>query len=145
MKTILPSKEMIGLARQVVDKGGLFSMRATGDSMFPAVCDGDMVVVGPVGPDGPQPGEIVLAETQSGIKLHRLIDVLNDNKGLRYLIKGDAEYGPGEEIDANSLCGLVAKISRPFTRSLSPRFIVACFKTILIRRIRDIYSRLLDL
>jgi len=110
----LDDERLWDLAAEVIGKGGLFEFRARGYSMYPCIADGDRVKLGPLAASGPALGEIVLARSASGLRLHR---VVAQGKCLR--LRGDAQPGPGEEIGHGNVCGRVLAVQvSPLQRCL---------------------------
>ncbi|MBW1807862.1 MAG: S24/S26 family peptidase [Deltaproteobacteria bacterium] len=129
--TLLLSSELVELAREVIAKGGRLHFRTRGHSMFPSIADGDEVVIGPLDPGGPQIGQVVLVDTQSGPRLHRLI--AKDADGKYFVARGDAELSAGDRIKADQIYARIVQTRRPLSRWLSPGFILAMLRTTLRR------------
>ncbi len=65
--------DLEALLREVVGRGGHMAIRGRGVSMQPAIAEGDVMVVGPPGPGGPRPGEIVLWAHDGRLVAHRVV------------------------------------------------------------------------
>jgi hypothetical protein len=100
--------------------------------MVPAIADGDQVILGPLPEGGARAGDVVLAGTPSGPRLHRVVGAGADPSGPFLQIRGDAEAGPGERVRPETVCGRVVRVRRPLRRWFSPRFWLAT-----LRRIRS--------
>lgn len=101
---------MIDLLLAVHEKGAVFRFRASGESMFPTIRNGDIITVS--SPDGVHavPGDIVAFRTPLGGKLavHRVTGVRSGS----FLIKGDNSLEPDGTIPRSDILGLVTRIER---------------------------------
>jgi hypothetical protein len=104
----LDDQSLWDLAAEVIGKGGLFELRARGHCMYPSIADGDLVALGPIRAGGPLPGEVVLARTNSGLRLHRVISA-----GEVLRLRGDADPGPAETVEPGNVCGRVVAVRVP--------------------------------
>ncbi len=60
-------------------------------SMEPYIRAGDVVIVGPAGPEDIDVGDVIAYASPSGVILHRLVNVIEgDDGGVLYVFKGDA-------------------------------------------------------
>jgi hypothetical protein len=132
MNKPVPPRQLLQLAGEVISRGGHFSFHPTGHSMYPAIAHGDRVILGPLLEGAARVGDVVLAETQEGPRLHRVISIGTKSSGPDLLVRGDAEAGPGERVRPEAVCGRVVRVHRPLRRWLSPRFWITT-----LRRIRS--------
>lgn len=109
-------------ACEVCGRGGHLAIRARGHSMHPHIADGERVVLGPLGPAGPRPGEVVLARTQEGARLHRVLRHTRDG----YLLRGDAAAATPEQVSGRDICARVVRVERAPLRRLLLRLLKAC-------------------
>ncbi|MGZ4788984.1 MAG: S24 family peptidase [Terriglobales bacterium] len=59
------------LVRSLLKDGITVRFRAQGRSMYPAIADGDTVQVNPTA--APEVGDVVMAETTHGLRVHRIV------------------------------------------------------------------------
>ncbi len=83
-------------------------MYVQGNSMFPFVCDGDKILLAPAKSDALRLGDIVLAKTQIGVILHRIVR-LQENL---IVLAGDGNVRQIEHTFRNEVFGKVTKIYR---------------------------------
>lgn len=104
---LLPSREFAGLLQAVLAKGADFRLKAKGMSMFPFICDGDILTIGAVR-EKARTGEVVAAaHPEAGhLLIHRIIAVVHD----RCLIKGDANLKADGWLPQEKILGKVLKV-----------------------------------
>jgi len=116
-----PSRELARLAREVIDRGGIFQLQAVGTSMMPMIRDGDDIFIGRPGTGGPQIGEILFTETASEVvRIHRLIRKTRTRSdqgrahsaGAAYITKGDNSVGSDEPVPAAGVIGRMVGLER---------------------------------
>ena len=132
----LGAMQFLELAEEVVLQGGVICIRATGHCMRPFIENGERVVLGPLGHGGPTIGEIVLARTPEGPRLHRLVALGYDTGGLFYETRGDAEPDGTKRIRPSAVCGKVLRVQRPWSRWLSPDLLSFALR----RRLKEMLS-----
>lgn len=101
----LADERLCDLAAEVLGRGGVFELRARGHSMYPYIADGDRVVLGKLAEGGPLLGDVVLARTAAGLRLHRVV-----SRGEVVRLRGDAEPGRGEPVAAADVLGRVVAV-----------------------------------
>jgi signal peptidase I len=98
------------LIEAVHEKGASFRFQARGYSMTPAIRDGDVIILSPLGSQMPGRGD-VLAFRHPGrpqMLVHRVLR----KKGNRFFIKGDNCSEADGWIPAENLLGLVTRVER---------------------------------
>jgi|GEM_PF-1569367 len=106
----IPGKDLVGICRAVQQKGGAFSFTATGRSMMPAICNGDVVTLSPLRNVPPFPGEVVAFRHPDldRLVLHRVCRV---KSGLLW-IRGDHQRETDAVIAIQQVLGVVTRIRR---------------------------------
>lgn len=120
--------------------------RAPGDSMYPAICDGDVITVMPIEPATITIGDIILYRHKSGVVAHRVIrmakrdvpdfqpsaprprpSVLSSQS--YFMLRGDAAVVFDEPVSVDQILGKVALVERE-GRRIDPYSFRAtiCFK-----------------
>jgi uncharacterized repeat protein (TIGR01451 family) len=79
------------LCRDLLAKGLALRFRARGQSMQPAVRDGEPIEVHPAPPEALRPGDILLTQGDDGFKAHRLVALGRDPSV--FLTRGDSGCG----------------------------------------------------
>ena len=98
------------LVESLLSAGRAVRFRAEGDSMAPAIGDGDVVTVAPVGE--PAPGDVLLCRTGDRLVLHRLIGVDTSGRAVRFILRGDAARRPDPPVDKDDVLGRVVAVRR---------------------------------
>jgi uncharacterized repeat protein (TIGR01451 family) len=100
------------LSRELLSGGKSFQFRATGASMFPAICDGEVLQIQEVNAADLRKGDIILFRDGTAFRAHRLISA--DLKNDIFITRGDASFDPDQPICAAQILGkVVAKKSSP--------------------------------
>lgn len=101
------------IAGQVLDTGTRVRFTARGGSMYPCIQDGDMVEVVPVVPEHVRPGDIVFCHPHHARPVvHRVVDVIRDTAGTRFVLRGDNETEGMEIASPSSVIGQVVALER---------------------------------
>jgi len=101
------------LAADALGRGITVTFRAHGDSMRPAIRDGDMIVVAPVPAGDLCIGDVLLCRCDSRLLAHRLIAVTESADGDRWLhLRGDAKGGCDAPVRAADVLGRVESVRR---------------------------------
>lgn len=113
-------------------------LRASGQSMWPTVRDGDEVLIAPLSPASPLAvGDVVLFVSPRGLVLHRIIALAHDHIAT----KGDAEPRPDLRVPRTAILGRLARRpGDPVRAALSAR--LGPFGARLIRRARQLEALL---
>jgi len=146
----LSGPDLLGLMRQVLDRGLLFRFRARGWSMSPFIRDGDVISIAPLGKKDPRVGDVVAFTHPDNdhLILHRLVGIHNST----YLIQGDNLFcSPDGLIPVNALLGKVTKVEREgrtVVLGMGPeRVLIAFFSRVgllsTIGRIKVVFQRII--
>ncbi|HPW16905.1 MAG TPA: S24/S26 family peptidase [Candidatus Aminicenantes bacterium] len=106
----LAAGPLAGLMGAVLEKGRPFRFEARGESMFPAIRDGDVLTVAPFAGRGPRPGDIVafVHPETGGLRVHRVVEAAAG----RFVLKGDNALGADPAVGPDAVLGLVVGIER---------------------------------
>lgn len=77
---------LLALLTATARHGGHLVVRVGGDSMAPAITNGDLLVLGPKGAGEPTPGQVVVVCIGGKLLAHRVVTVDSD----RIVTRGDA-------------------------------------------------------
>ena len=94
------SHKFSAVCRELLGRGLSVRFRAHGASMRPNIMEGDTIVVAPVSNSGVRRGDVVLTDTECGLKSHRVIQ-RSDATGA-VITRGDS----GQENDQPALAAL---------------------------------------
>ena len=101
------------LAADALARGITVTFRAHGDSMRPAIRDGDMIQVAPVSAVDLRIGDVLLCRCDSRLLAHRLIAVSERVDGDRWLyLRGDAKGGCDAPLRPADVLGRVEAVRR---------------------------------
>jgi hypothetical protein len=101
---------LAGLMGAVLEKGKPFRFEARGESMHPAIRDGDILTVAPPAGREPRTGDIVafVHSGTGGVLVHRVIRT----RAGRYVLKGDNALGADPEVGQDAILGRVVGLER---------------------------------
>jgi hypothetical protein len=102
--------ERAGLVADALHLGGRIRLRVHGESMLPTLWPGDEVEIESCSPEDVQPGEIVLAQKEDRLFLHRFVRRCSPNG---FVMTGDSMPGPDPPYPAEALLGRLARREEP--------------------------------
>jgi hypothetical protein len=110
----LSPSAMASLAEGVLAKGAAFRFRAKGNSMHPFIRNHDVLTLIPIGPSGPEVGDVVAVMLPGGdhLLVHRVIAI---KQGV-CVLKGDGLVSVDGEFSIHLLLGKVVKVHRNHRR-----------------------------
>ena len=106
-------------------QGYAVRFRAGGDSMRPAIGDGDVITVRPVAPARLTPGRVIVYRDRDRVFAHRIVAVSRDPlAGGLLVVRGDAVAEDDPPVAPSQVLGEVVAVSRWYggVRSLISRF-----------------------
>jgi len=104
--------QFAALAEHVVDTGMSIRFRACGDSMYPAILDGDRITVAPVAAHEIARGDILLYRDGNRVLAHRLIGVAAYGTERRFRLRGDTNVRCDAPVRAAQIVGRVVAVER---------------------------------
>ena len=127
---------------------------APGDSMYPTICNGDLITVEPIKPSNVIVGDIILYRHKSGVTVHRVMHILkrsekysrstpkgpqgrSSSETLQFSFRGDAAIVLDNPVGADQILGKVVSVERN-SRCINPY----SFKVNLLYKTRRLASRL---
>ena len=92
--------------------------------MRPFIKDGDLITVRPIENSSIRTGDVVFYSTsEDKVVVHRVINKYGKNASVAMVIKGDATFGPPDNVNSKNLLGKVIAIERNgHKRDLDTRF-----------------------
>jgi len=109
----IAGSEFEELSVQLLRAGHAMRFRARGSSMHPAVRDGDILDVCPVGSAGLDIGDIVLyRSSRTGIVVHRVVEIRRQGPKTILLVKGDSAARADPHVEESQVLGRVESIQR---------------------------------
>jgi hypothetical protein len=98
---------------------GRVRVRATGNSMRPAIRPGDVLLIADCALGQIEPGDVVLFTRDARLFAHRVVDTCIGPDGPLIVTRGDSNWRPDPAIGADHLLGKVIAVQRG-TASSSP-------------------------
>jgi hypothetical protein len=107
------SRRFLETVTSLLRDGQSVRFRAHGWSMFPAIRDGELITVAPLGGAPVGTGDIVLFRHRRGVTAHRVIGLrLSRGRVAGIIARGDAAHSPDEPIAPDHLLGRVVAVER---------------------------------
>lgn len=88
--TYISAQHLLALARDVVEKQGVFWFHSRGDSMLPDLGDGELVAVAKVVDTDIRVGDVLLCDTSHKPVLHRVSERIEEDGTVRFVLISDA-------------------------------------------------------
>ena len=105
------------LALECLAASGQLRLRVTGTSMLPGIRPGSYVLIRCALPAEMNPGDVILARTENGVRLHRLVAVHRDGAEPRWITRGDSHEDCDPPLTSEQLLGVLTGVeeSGPMT------------------------------
>jgi signal peptidase I len=101
------------VSSELLARGYGVRFRASGGSMRPAICDGDVITVEPAAPASLAPGNVIVYRQLDRLFAHRVVSVGADGAGQeRLLLRGDATSIFDPPVSPAQVLGEVVAVSR---------------------------------
>jgi signal peptidase I len=110
-----PSASVRWIAAQLAG-GAAAEVPLSGESMYPALREGDCLLVSPLGARAPRPGEIVVVHRAGRLVAHRLVSLC----GGRAVTRGDASAAEDVPVALSEILGRVVAVLRRGRRRAPP-------------------------
>ena len=107
---VFADRAMLDIIQAMSRKGAAFRFQAGGFSMHPAIRDGDIITLAPLGSHRPGRGDVIAFTPQDRQKLiiHRVLKAKNS----RYLVRGDHAVTSDGWIPGGNVLGRVSRVER---------------------------------
>lgn len=124
LPTMLQSRKtgaFVHLSRELLSRGYSVRFRASGGSMRPAICDGDLITIEPARGDTLTPGSVVAYHREGRLFVHRIVRVeAPDCVRSMCVLRGDAATDFDAPVPADQILGIVVAV-RPTVASAARR------------------------
>jgi hypothetical protein len=117
------------MIEETLNRDHSIRFRAPGDSMYPTICDGDVVTVMPIKTASITIGDIILYRHRSGVTAHRVIRILKRSEKnsrsalqgpqdrslsetLEFVFRGDAAINDDTPVSSEQILGKVVSTER---------------------------------
>lgn len=109
----LKCSEFSGISTQILNNGGSFSFKAHGSSMYPFICDGDILTVKQVEYFALKAGNIAFYRYYDDrLIVHRIVGKKLQSNKLMLLMRGDSLFNNDGWIYSDQVLGKVVSIQR---------------------------------
>lgn len=142
------------MLEETLNCGHSIRFRAPGDSMYPTICDGDLITVEPLKLSDVIVGDIILYRHEYGVVAHRVMRIFeqsernsrsapkgpqdhSSNETLQFFLRGDAALNDDDPVRADQILGKVVSLDRN-GRRLDPY----CLRIKLLFKARRLATRL---
>ena len=98
------------LALECLATSGHLRLRVTGASMLPEIQPGSYVLIRRTLPAEMTPGDVVLARTENGVRLHRLVTIQGRGDEKRWITRGDNHEKCDPPLASEQLLGVLTRI-----------------------------------
>jgi signal peptidase I len=109
----LKCSEFSGISTQILNNGGSFSFKAHGSSMYPFICDGDILTVKQVEYSALKVGDVAFYRSSNDrLIVHRIVDKKLQSNKLMLLMRGDSVFNNDGWIYSDQVLGKVVSIQQ---------------------------------
>lgn len=108
------------LLADVLRRFGRVRVRATGNSMRPAIRPGDVLLIADCALGQIEPGDVVLFTRDARLFAHRVVDRCAGSNGSSIVTRGDSNWHRDPAIGVDQLLGKVIAVQRGTTSSSPP-------------------------
>ena len=103
--------KFVQLSSDLLSRGYSVRFRASGGSMRPAICHGDVLTVEPVALSNITPGAVAVYRRLDRLLAHRVVRIDADDSGAPvFVLRGDAASGCDAPVGASQMLGEVVKV-----------------------------------
>jgi signal peptidase len=127
---------------ELLRQGHDIKFRAPGNSMYPTICDGDLIMIHPIKPSEVIVGDIILYRHENGVVAHRVVNIQISQSSVlstqhSFLLRGDAAIVYDDPVRADQILGKVVSIERNVRR-----FDPYCLRNSLLYKARRLAARI---
>jgi signal peptidase I len=96
----------------LLNQGCCVRFRPGGQSMHPAIKDGEAVLVEPVKPAEVHKGDVILYRFERGVIAHRVKRIKRSDSGTFFITQGDSSFTEDAPVPQADLLGRVVSVER---------------------------------
>jgi signal peptidase I len=124
--------------RALLSAGHEARFRASGDSMYPSICNGDYLHIVPCGTSELRRGDVVLTATERGLTAHRIVRIRERDSGVQVITRGDNALRSDRPVEGEQILGRVVHIDQGTNvrKSAPESATMMRFAAVLVRRLR---------
>jgi signal peptidase I len=101
------------IAQEMLQMGCAIRFEAHGGSMTPTINHNDVITVAPIDSFSIELGDILfIVSSNNELMVHRVIKIIFDETGLKFITKGDSLSVPDKQISVEQVLGKVTTIER---------------------------------
>jgi signal peptidase I len=103
------SNLLLDLTTELLKQGTTVHFRPSGRSMYPSICEGELITVEPVRASDVKLEDIVLYQSERGLIAHRVVEIASSRL---FQLRGDASLSCDEPVEAQQILGRVVGVKR---------------------------------
>ena len=113
----MKSSKFVKVCTELLRQGHQIKFKAPGDSMYPTICDGDLITVEPKKSSEVCVGDIILYYHENGVVAHRVVNVQTPQSSVLsskhlFFLRGDAAIKDDDPVSSEQILGKVVSIER---------------------------------
>ena len=101
------------LALECLAKSGYLRLRVTGASMLPRIRPGCYVLIRGASASELSPGDVILARTGDGVRLHRLVEIRGSGANAVWITRGDNHTHCDPPLTCAQIVGVLNQVEEP--------------------------------
>ena len=101
------------LALECLAQSGHLRLRVTGASMLPTIRPGSYVLIRRASSAALSPGDVILARTEDGIRLHRLFEIRGTGADAVWITRGDNHTHCDPPLTCGQILGVLSHVEEP--------------------------------
>jgi SOS-response transcriptional repressor LexA len=107
------TSRFVDVSSDLLARGHRVRFRASGGSMRPAICDGDLITVEPAAAAELTPGSVAIYRHLDRLFAHRVVRVEGERSAApRFVLRGDATRACDAPVSAAQILGEVVSVRR---------------------------------
>jgi signal peptidase I len=104
------SETTLELALECLAKAGHLRLRVIGASMLPKIRPGSYVLIRRASHAEISPGDIILARTEDGVRLHRLVEIRDSGGNPVWITRGDNHAHCDPPVTSGQIVGVLNQV-----------------------------------
>jgi signal peptidase I len=101
------------LALECLARSGYLRLRVTGASMLPKIRPGCYVLIRRASAAELSPGDVILARTEDGVRLHRLVEIRGTGADAVWITRGDNHTHCDPPLASGQIVGVLSQVEEP--------------------------------
>jgi signal peptidase I len=106
------TRTLASLVSDALAAGAEARFRVEGNSMYPTIRDGDVIVLERAHDNTIEANDILLVRHRARLLVHRLVDITSRGRTKTFLLQGDAKQAPDAPVHRRDIVGRVVAVRR---------------------------------